>query len=162
MKKIIVVGAFVLFIGVVGCMKTIGENSRIEYPEGYRGWTHVKSMIIQPGHPLENPFQGIHHIYGNEKAVEGYKTGKYQDGSVIVFDLLNYTEADKTIQESDRKLVGMMQKDSSRFSSTGGWGFEGFAADSKTQRLVTDGGQNCFSCHQSVKENDYVFSKWRE
>ncbi len=162
MQKLIVLGVFILTVGIIGCMKAIGENSNIGYPEGYRSWVHVKSMIIEPSHPLENPFQGIHHIYGNEKAIEGYKTGKYEDGAVIVFDLLNYTEVDKTIQEADRKLIGIMQKDSTKNASTGGWGFEGFASDSKTERLVTDGGQSCFSCHQSVKESDYVFSKWRD
>lgn len=55
-----------------------------------------------------------------------------------------------------------MQKDSAKYASTGGWGLEGFAADSKTERLVSDGGQSCFACHESVKESDYVFSKWRE
>ncbi len=162
MKKSIVFGAIILVIGAVGCMKTIGESSKIAYPDGYRSWTHVKSMIIEPGHPLENPFQGIHHIYGNEQAIEGYKSGTFQDGAVIIFDLLNYNQADMTIQESDRKLIGIMQKDSAAYASKGGWGFEGFAGDSKTERLVADGGQSCFSCHQSQKESDYVFSKWRD
>jgi hypothetical protein len=24
----------------------------VPYPEGYRAWRHVKSMLIEPGHPL--------------------------------------------------------------------------------------------------------------
>lgn len=28
------------------------ELVNVPYPEGYRTWSHVKSMIIQPGHPL--------------------------------------------------------------------------------------------------------------
>jgi len=91
---------------------------------------------------LKNPFQGIHHIYGNEKAIAGYKEGKFENGAVIAFDLINYNQADSTIQESGRKLIGVMQKDSSKYASTGGWGFEGFATDSKTERLVSDGGQS--------------------
>ena len=47
------------------------------YPEGYRLWTHVKSMTIHPGHPLEDPFLGIHHIYANPAALEGYKSGSF-------------------------------------------------------------------------------------
>jgi Cytochrome P460 len=60
------------------------EKEGVPFPEGYRNWLHAKSMLIQPGHALENPFQGIHHIYANDKAASGLKTGKYTDGSVIL------------------------------------------------------------------------------
>lgn len=137
-------------------------NTQVPYPDGYRNWTHIKSMVIEPGHALATPFQGIHHIYGNKKAMQGQITGKYQDGSVLVFDLLNYTKNDDTIQEADRKLIGVMHKDSTKYTNTGGWGFEGFSANSKTERLTSDGGAGCFSCHMPKKENDYVYSKFRK
>ncbi|ANE54815.1 MULTISPECIES: cytochrome P460 family protein [Methylomonas] len=133
----------------------------VAYPEGYRTWLHAKSMLIQPGHALENPFQGLHHVYANKKAESGLKSGKYEDGSVLVFDLLQYQEKDKTIQEGERKLVGVMQKDSKKYAATGGWGFEGFAGNSKTERLVKDGGASCFACHASEQKTDYVFSQYR-
>ena len=138
------------------------EGNAVAFPEGYRNWLHAKSMLIQPGHPLENPFQGIHHVYANGKAEKGLKTGAYADGSVLVFDLLTYVEKDKTIQEGDRKLVGVMHKESAKYAATGGWGFEGFAGNSKTERLVKDGGKSCFGCHASEKSKDYVFSELRE
>lgn len=134
----------------------------IDYPEGYRQWSHIKSMVIEPGHPLENPFQGLHHVYGNGKALEGYQNGEFPQGSVIVFDLLNYKKADKTVQEADRKLIGVMVKDDSAYAETGGWGFEAFAGDSRSKRLVEDKGQGCFACHASQKENGFVFSKLRK
>ncbi|WP_445372838.1 cytochrome P460 family protein [Methylomonas sp. HW2-6] len=133
----------------------------VAYPEGYRTWLHAKTMLIQPGHALENPFQGLHHVYANKKAESGLKSGKYQDGSVLVFDLLQYQEQDKTIQEGERKLLGVMQKDSKKYAATGGWGFEGFAGNSKTERLVQDGGASCFACHASEQKTDYVFSQYR-
>jgi Cytochrome P460 len=138
------------------------EKAGVPFPEGYRNWLHAKSMLIQPGHALENPFQGIHHVYANGKAANGLKTGKYADGSVLVFDLLKYEEKDKTIQEGERKLVGVMHKDATKYASTGGWGFEGFAGNSKTERLVNDGGKSCFGCHEPQKPKDYVFSELRE
>jgi hypothetical protein len=138
------------------------DKDGIPFPEGYRNWLHTKSMLIQLGHALENPFQGIHHIYANGKAANGLKSGKYADGSVLVFDLLKYEEKDKTIQEAERKLVGVMLKDSAKYASTGGWGFEGFAGNSKTERLVKDGGKSCFDCHSPEKGKDYVFSSLRD
>lgn len=149
-------------LSVAVATNSYADNDSVSFPQGYRNWLHVKSMLIQPGHALENPFQGIHHIYANGKAATGLKTGAYADGSVLVFDLLNYTEKDKTIQEGERKLVGVMHKDSSKYSSTGGWGFEGFAGNSKTERLVKDGGKSCFGCHASEKSKDYVFSSLRD
>jgi Cytochrome P460 len=148
-----------LFIVASTCY---AEKDSVPFPEGYRSWLHAKSMIIEPGHSLENPFQGIHYIYANEKAENGFKSGHYSDGSVLVFDLLKYEEKDKTIQEGERKLLGVMHKDSAKYASTGGWGFEGFVGSSKTERLVKDKGKSCFDCHVSEKAKDYVFSEIRD
>ena len=135
----------------------------VAYPEGYRQWTHVKSMVIQPGHALYDAFGGIHHLYANPKAEAGYKSGKFADGSVIVFDLLEAKSADNTVQEGARKVVGVMLKNAAAYKETGGWGFEGFKGDSKTERAV---GKNaataCYQCHTSQKDKDFVFSAYRK
>jgi hypothetical protein len=137
------------------------QSSKVAYPEGYRSWRHVKSMVLFPNHPLANPFAGMHHVYANAKAMQGLRSGKYADGAVLVFDLLEGGPKDEAVVEGPRKLIGVMQRDRKRFAATGGWGFEGFAGDSKTQRLVTDGGQSCFSCHAGQDKTAYVFSKLR-
>jgi len=137
------------------------DAAPIAYPEGYRHWTHVKTMVLMPDHALAATFGGIHHIYANDRAVEGYRTGKFPDGSVLVFDLFDYNVADGAGTEGPRKLTGVMERDSKRFPKTGGWGFEGFAGDSQTKRLVTDGGASCFACHTAQKDHDFVFSKMR-
>lgn len=144
---------------LIGTGAFAGDN--VDYPQGYRSWTHIKTMVLHQGHQLENPFKGIHHVYGNEQAVKGSRTGKFDDGAVLVFDLLEYITADNASTEGERVLVGVMVKNSSKYAPTGGWGFEGFKGDSETQRLVNDGGKSCFDCHASQKETDYVFSQWR-
>lgn len=148
-------------LAIVLAMSLPAGNSSVPYPEGYRNWTHIKTMLIQPGHALATPFQGIHHVYANPAARTGLETGEYAEGAVLVFDLLEYLEKDQTIQEGERKLIGVMHKNSVTFSRTGGWGFAGFAGDSKTERLSTDGGQSCFGCHQPQQDKDYVFSELR-
>ena len=87
--KLTITAAFVIAIGA----NAVGDSAGVDYPTGYRSWQHVKSMIIQPGHPLENPFGGIHHVYGNSKAMSGLISGKYEEGAYFVFDLLNYDES---------------------------------------------------------------------
>ncbi len=155
--RVLITSGLALIAANVVC----AENIAVPYPEGYRSWYHTKSMLIQPGHALENPFQGIHHIYANPKALKGLKNATFADGAALVFDLLKYTEKDLTIQEGERKLTGVMLKDSAKFAATGGWGFEGFAGNSTNERLVKDGGKTCFACHASEKQRDFVFSQLR-
>ncbi|MCL6650488.1 MAG: cytochrome P460 family protein [Chloroflexi bacterium] len=135
----------------------------VPYPEGYRNWRHVKSMVIEKGHPLYEPFGGIHHIYANAKAVAGYRTGKWADGAVIVFDLLEAVRDGNAVVEGPRKVVGVMHRDAKRYQDTGGWGFEGFKGDSKTERVVgANAATACYGCHAGQKEKSYVFSAMRD
>lgn len=137
--------------------------AEVPYPAGYRAWTHVKSMVIQPGHPLHASFGGIHHLYANAKAMQGYKTGRFPDGSVIIFDLLEANTADNALTEGARKVVGVMHRNARQYAETGGWGFEGFAAGDPRQRVVGPNAKAaCFECHAPQKDTGYVFSTWRE
>lgn len=152
-----------LLAAVAGFTQAIGSPfDSVSYPQGYRQWTHVKSMVIQKGHPLENPFQGIHHVYANPKAVKGYQSGTFPNGSVLVFDLLQTQHGNAAVTEGARKLVGVMVKDGRKYQATGGWGFEGFAGDSPTKRLVQDGGVGCYQCHTAQAAKDFVFSTYRK
>jgi hypothetical protein len=138
------------------------DRPMVKYPDDYRHWTHVKSMVIQTGHPLYEPFGGIHHIYANWKAFKAMKSGQpFPDGAVLVFDLLEVKNENSSLAEGPRKFVGVMQKDSKKFMDTGGWGFEGFKGDSR-ERVVRDPKSACFDCHEPQKQKDYVFSEYRE
>jgi hypothetical protein len=138
------------------------SHAEVPYPANYRDWTHVKSMVIEPGHALHATFGGIHHLYANEAAMQGYRSGKFPDGAFIVFDLLEAHARDNTVTEGARKIVGVMQRDAKKFATTGGWGFEGFAGDSQTQRAVgANAATACFACHQARVRSEYVFSSFR-
>jgi hypothetical protein len=136
--------------------------AEVPYPANYRTWAHVKSMVIEPGHALHATFGGIHHLYGNEAAMKGYRSGKFPDGAVIVFDLLEAQSKDNAVTEGARKVVGVMHRDARKYAATGGWGFEGFAGDSKTTRAAgANAATACFACHQARAGHDYVFSSYR-
>jgi hypothetical protein len=135
----------------------------VPYPAGYRDWSHVKSMVIGEGHPLFASFGGIHHVYANDLALRGYRSGSFPVGSVLVFDLLAVQPAGGALTEGARKVVGVMVKDPARWPATGGWGFEGFAGDSRTERAVgANAKAACFDCHAPQKASDYTFSRLRE
>jgi len=139
------------------------SSSNVPYPENYRAWTHVKTLILMPGHPLYNDFGGIHHVYANDKALKTLRSGAsvFPDGSVLVFDLMEAVERDNAISEGKRKVLAVMWKDAKKYKTTGGWGFEAFKGDTR-ERLVKDPVKECFTCHTGQKHRDYVFSEFRK
>lgn len=154
--------SLMLLLGLVLPAAFAADTASVPYPEGYRDWRHVKSMVIHSGHPLYESFGGIHHLYANPRALKGYKTGKFPDGAVIVFDLLDAKSEGNAVTEANRKIVGVMHKDSKKFAATGGWGYEGFKGNSKTERAVgASAATACHQCHTQQKNQDFVFSKTR-
>ncbi|RMH46241.1 MAG: cytochrome C [Alphaproteobacteria bacterium] len=150
---------------LAGCLAATAAiaGGPVPYPEGYRHWTHVKSMVIEDGHPLYESFGGIHHLYANEAAMEGYEAGRFPDGAVIVFDLLEAVRGDGALTEGPRKVLGVMVRDSAAYGDTGGWGFEGWAGGDPAKPVVgAAAAEACFSCHTSVEEQDFVFSHYRD
>lgn len=166
-----------------------GHDDGADFPDGFRFWTHVKSMIVEDGLPVlgdaTNPFNviGLHHIYANKKALKGYQdletarpgTVTFKDGSVIVFDLLNHVaipSADNrlAVVEGDRKLVAVMEKDARRYAATGGWQFQVYV-DREPLLDQATAASACFGCHNNgnpalpiigdAKLSDFVFSRLR-
>jgi hypothetical protein len=138
------------------------EPEPIGYPSGYRQWMHVKTMVIRSGHPLHHLFGGVHHIYANKPALEGYKRGKFGSGATLVLDLFEARDDGFSVSEGPRKMVAVMVKDPKKYPETGGWGFEAWQADNRKERLVgADSRARCFECHAAQQKNDYVFSSYR-
>ena len=134
----------------------------VAYPTDYRTWTHLKSMVINKAHSLSDPFEGIHHIYANEKAKDGLEKNSYEKGATFVFDLLKAERSKEATVEGERKFIGVMTYDPKKFSKTGNWGFEAFAGDSRTEKVVKDSGVSCFTCHVGVEKQSFVFSTFRK
>ncbi len=158
------VAAFMVaaIVGATGLDPAFAEDG-VAFPTGYRDWHHVKSMVIEEGHPLYAAFGGIHHLYANDLAITGYRSERFPDGAVIVFDLLEASRSDHAVVEGQRKVVGIMHKDSSRFADTGGWGFEGFAEGDPARPVVGQTAADaCFACHQPQAAQDYTFSRLRD
>jgi hypothetical protein len=140
------------------------DRTQVPYPDGYRNWYHVKSQVATEDNKRFQSIGGIHHIYANELALQGYRAGTFPDGSVIVFDLLGIRPHDGSLIEGERRWVAVMHKDSDKYRATGGWGYDNFAGNSKTDRNVAVNGPNdrCFACHLQQEDHDYVFSKLRD
>ena len=137
-----------------------GRKSPIPFPNGYRKWTHVRSMVIfSKDHALYERFGGLHDVYVNDIGVSSLQQGKvYPDGTVFVFDLFDIRTAQGAIEARNRKFVGVMKKNSKLYADTGGWGFEVFAGD-QTKGSLQDA-KACFDCHAARKRSDYVYSAY--
>lgn len=139
------------------------DRAEVPYPEGYRTWLHVKSDVVTKDHPRFEAVGGYLHIYANELAERGYRAGAFPDGSVIACDNLEAQAKPGIVVEGPRRWLAVMRKDSEKYKSTGGWGFDIFSHSSKTDRDVpVNPIENCFACHTQRKDADYVFSKLRD
>ena len=159
-KYLLVLVVITLLITAAGFTICPGETE-VPYPEGYRKWTHVKTGVIGPKNLNFKANGGFHHIYANDKGMIGFETGKFPEGSVLVFDVIEGLDVNSNLVEGKRKYVAVMLKDSIKFKDRGGWGFEQFNGDSKTERTLNASGKDqCYSCH--VQKETMVWSKWRE
>lgn len=135
------------------------EGPAVPYPSEYRTWVMVKSYLITPESKLFKTRGGFHHFYANDKALEGYRMGKFPEGSVIVDEGVHAKDDGGVTIEAALRSVEVMHKDP-RYRATGGWGYERFEGDSTTG----SGGKvqaACFACHAKAQERDYVFSTSR-
>ena len=132
-----------------------------QHLENFRRWVHVGTGVILPGGTLPESEQGMHHIFANPKAVDGYASGEFRDGSIIVYELREAQQKNGVIFEGERRRVDVMIKDSSLEKSTGGWRFERFWPNDPTQNAIHDSGASCFACHANAKAHGFVFSQLR-
>ena len=116
------------------------DKQPLPYPDGFRTWTHIKSLVVGPDHESYAKRGGIHHYYANDKAVAGYHTGNFPDG--------------------ERRFLDVMVKDGGRYGSTGGWGYEHFDRNDCTGRLSGNEQATCSACHVKAP-TDHVFSRIR-
>jgi hypothetical protein len=138
--------------------------SPVPYPDGFRSWTHVKSLIVGPDHKSFGERGGIHHYYANDRATAGYRAGTFPDGSIIVDEAVFTRDGDGGAKgltfEGGRRFLDVMVKDSTRYGSTGGWGYEHFDRDDRAPTLSGEGQATCAACHSKSK-TDHVYSQIR-
>jgi hypothetical protein len=106
---------------------------------------------------------GLHLIYVNPVGLDRLKRGgstPYPDGTVFTDDVRLFSEDDGAFHQGGHKFITVMVKDSKKYATTGGWGFQAWLGGDPTKPIVDDSVKQCFSCHVPKKENDYVFSTY--
>jgi Cytochrome P460 len=78
----LLLAATAVFAGSSSLWAQVDET--VSFPREFRKWATVKSVLVGPQSAAFATEGGIHHIYANDKALEGYDTSKFPDVSVIV------------------------------------------------------------------------------
>jgi Cytochrome P460 len=135
----------------------------IKLPDGYRAWA-----LIAVAHK-EGKLDDLRAILGNDIAIKAARAGElpYPDGTVIARLAWSYDpleESEKAFGHLQSYVAGLpkngvqfMVKDSTKYASTGGWGFAQFNDGKPADAAVQN---TCFACHQIVKARDFVFNHY--
>jgi len=133
-----------------------------EIPHGYRDWKWISSA-----HEAGN-LNSIGAVLGNDVAIKAYREGKFPfpDGTIIAALHYRYVpseENNKVFGQAQSFVPGaptniqFMVKDSTKYATTGGWGF-GHFADGKPGDATFM--KTCFPCHEKAKATDLVFTHY--
>ena len=134
----------------------------IKVPAGYRDW-----KLISVAHEAGN-LNDFRAVLGNDSAVKAYRDGTlpFPDGAIIVRLAWAYTpspENNKVFGREQSYVAGaptniqFMVKDSTKYASTGGWGFAQFKDGKPADEALH---KTCFPCHEPGKANDFVFTHY--
>jgi hypothetical protein len=165
-KLIGTLGAAAVLISF-GALSATPAGDGVPFPTGLRDWFFVNSLSATAASSLfGNNIAGVHHVYVNAKGLGTLKAGgpfPYPDGSVFADDVHDFTVSDDAYIEGVKKFVTVMVKDSKRYATTGGWGFQVWVGGDVTKPQIPDIAHSvaaCFVCHSSQKAQDYVFSAY--
>ena len=150
----------------LSAISTISADEEVPFPNGFRDWFVVNSMIVTKDSPIFGQIGGMHIIYVNAKGLPTLKSGgpfPYPDGTVFADDVHEFSVKDGSYVEGSKKAVTVMVKDMKKYPTTGGWGFQVWAGGNPSKPLVQDSAdavQACFVCHTPQKAQDYTFSTY--
>jgi hypothetical protein len=164
-----VLGAMALFAqGKDNDKYSLKSPSGIAFSDfrGYEDWADVSSARTD---------EILKVIVANPKMINAFKAGvpvngqPFPDGSMIVklqWKHKKSTEAPFVVEVPDVfSQAFVMEKDSKRFSKSGGWGYAVFNYDPASDKFTADtkSPSDCgHACHTAVKAKDYIFHPYQK
>lgn len=142
--------------GVTNYSRVKPSPNGITYIPDYREW-----KAISTSDRFDNGSMRI--IYANKIAVEAIQKGQinpWPDGSILAKTAWQQQVApDGTVSMGQFIQVEFMIKDARKYAATDGWGWARWKGkDLKPYGADLHFDKECRSCHQPVKNNDYVFT----
>jgi hypothetical protein len=129
----------------------------VTLPSGYRGWA-----LVAPAQETGR-LDELRTVLGNTAAIAAFRAGKipFSDGTILVklaWRRAPSSEFPPAFVPGSPTTVQVMVKNSTKYASTGGWGFGRFV-----NGVPVDEAQHetCFACHQAhVRNHDFVFTRY--
>ena len=133
--------------------------------KGYEDWAVVSSARTD---------EVLKVIVANPIMINAYRAGvpgngqPFPEGSMIAklqWSFKKSTEAPFAVDVPDAPTQAfVIEKDSKRFPSTGGWGYALFNHDAATGKMTADPAPaDCgHTCHVAVKAKDYIFHPYQK
>ncbi len=108
----------------------------------------------------------IRYILGNKKAFEAAKNkAPFPDGSKIVkigWTVEKMPDFQTALEAKQLKRIEYMIKSRKEFSKNpGNWGYARFVKENGQFEPWQKGTQSCINCHNLVKKNDFIFTKFQ-
>ncbi len=138
---------------------------------GYEDWSAASSARTEAALPDEI----LKVIVANPTMIKAYKAGvpgngqPFPDGSMIVklqWKPKKSTEAPFAVDVPDVfSQAFVMEKDSKRFSKSGGWGYAVFNYDAASDKFTPDPkslSDSGYAYHTPVKAKDYIFHPYQK
>jgi len=165
--RLYVQSMLIVAFAAVGTLLAAQTGDALKIPEGFKQWYLVHSTLITKDNNSAGLIPGIHLIYVNATGFDRLKRGgstPYPDGTMFTDDVREFspTNDGSYLQGAGRKAITLMVKDSRKYASTGGWGFQAWAGGDSTKPIATDAVKQCFNCHVPQKAQDFTFSKYLE
>ncbi len=158
-----VMTAALLAILFTGRALFANTEAGVEIPTGFQHGYLANSMLVTKEPNNTGLITGIHLVYVNRVGFGRLRRGgamAFPDGTIFTDDVREYSQDDGVYHQGDRKFLTVMVKDSKKYASTGGWGFQAWLGGDPTKPIVNDPGKQCFACHTARKANDYVNSTY--
>jgi hypothetical protein len=121
------------FVGILISFAAVSAkpvNDEVSFPQEFRDWFLVHSMIVTKDSTISDQIGGLHHIYVNATGLPTLKKGSpfpYPEGTVFADDVHEFSVKDGSYVEGNKKAVPVMVKDAQKYASTGGLGFKVWA-----------------------------------
>jgi hypothetical protein len=156
----------IVAFAAVGTLVAAQTSDALKIQGDFKHWYLVHSTLITKDDNKLDLIAGVHLIYVNAAGFDRFKRGgstPYPDGTMFSDDVRDFSAADGVyVQGATRKAITLMVKDSKKYATTGGWGFQAWAGGDATKPIATDPVKQCFNCHVPQKAQDFTFSKYLE
>jgi len=157
----------VVAFAAVGTLFAAQTGDALKIPGDFKHWYLVHSTLITKDENKFGLFPGVHLIYVNATGFDRLKRGgstPYPDGTMFTDDVREFSAMDdgSYLEGAARKAITLMVKDSKKYASTGGWGFQAWAGGDVKKPIATDTVKQCFSCHVPQKAQDFTYSTYLE